>query len=154
MLVVEHGAEGLHDEAERQAFLALPPVDRGVTAELARIALLELVPAALEGRFEAFAAAFAAYGQLAGIPFASASSTLPFHRSIERLIGRLAALGVRGAAQSSWGPAVLACAASQGEAEGVAATLAAEGLRSTHDIAVVGFNGSGARLRPITPPPR
>ena len=154
VLIVEHAAEGFHGEAERQAFLTLPPVDRGVTAELARIALLELVPAALEGGFGAFAAAFGAYGRLAGVPFARASSSLPFHRSIERLIGRLAALGVRGAAQSSWGPAVLACAASQGEAEGVAAALAAEGLRSTHDIAVVGFNGSGARLRPITPPAR
>ncbi len=154
VLIVEHAAEGLHGEAERQAFLALPPVDRGVTAELARIALLELVPAALEGCFGAFAAAFGAYGRLAGVPFASASSSLPFHRSIEMLIGRLAALGVRGAAQSSWGPAVLACAASQSEAEGVAAALAAEGLRSTHDIAVVGFNSSGARLRPITPQAR
>ena len=154
VLIVEHASEGLHGEAERQAFLALPPVDRGITAELARIALLELVPAALEGGFGAFAAAFGAYGRLAGVPFARASSSLPFHRSIERLIGQLAALGLRGAAQSSWGPAVLACAASQGEAEGVAAALAAEGLRSTHDIAVVGFNGSGARLRPITPPAR
>ena len=154
VLIVEHGAEGFHGEAERQAFLALPPVDRGVTAELARIALLELVPAALEGCFGAFAAAFGAYGRLAGVPFASASNSLPFHRSIERLIGRLAALGVQGAAQSSWGPAVLACAASEAEAEGVAAALAAEGLGSTHDIAVVGFNSSGARLRPITPPAR
>jgi predicted sugar kinase len=88
------------------------------------------------------------------VPFASASSTLPFHRSIEALIERLAALGVRGAAQSSWGPAVLACVASEAEAEGVAAVLAADGLRSTHDISVVRFNASGARLWPITPPAR
>lgn len=154
VLIVERGMEGLHGDAERQAFLALPPVDRGVTAELARIALLELVPAALEGRFEAFAEAFGAYGRLAGVPFASASSALPFHGSIEAIIDRLAALGVRGAAQSSWGPAVLACVASEAEAEGVAAVLAADGLRSTHDLSVVGFNASGARLRPITPPAR
>ena len=154
VIIIERGMEGLHGDAERQAFLALPPVDRGVTAELARIALLELVPAALEGRFEAFAEAFGAYGRLAGVPFASASSTLPFHRSIETIIDRLAALGVRGAAQSSWGPAVLASAASQAEAEGVAAALAADGLRSTHDVAVVGFDAKGARLRPVTPPAR
>jgi predicted sugar kinase len=88
------------------------------------------------------------------VPFASASSTLPFHGSIEALIDRLAALGVRGAAQSSWGPAVLACVASEAEAEGVAEALAADGLRSTHDISVVGFKAKGARLRPITPPAR
>lgn len=150
VLVVERGAEGLHGDAERRAFLALPPVDRGVTAELARIALLELVPAALEGRFDPFAAAFGAYGRLAGVPFAAASCTLPFHRSIEALLGRLAALGVRGAAQSSWGPAVLACAASHEEAEAVAGALAADGLDRTHDIAVVRFNDSGARLWPLS----
>jgi len=49
---------------------------------------------------------------------------------------------------------VLACVASEAEAEEVAAVLAADGLRSTHDISVVRFNASGARLWPITPPAR
>lgn len=149
VLVVERGAEGLHGAAERAAFEALAPVDRGLTAELARIALLELVPAALEGRFDAFAAAFGAYGRLAGVPFAAASRTLPFHDALERLLARVAAAGFPGVAQSSWGPAVLVCCAGEADAAGLAASLAAEGLAATHDVAVVPFAGAGARLQPI-----
>jgi hypothetical protein len=45
---------------------------------------------------------------------------------------------------------VLACAASHEEAEAVAGALAADGLDRTHDIAVVRFNDSGARLWPLS----
>lgn len=148
VLVIGRGVEGLQGEAERQAFRSLPPVDRGVTAELARLALLGLVPAALEGRFDAFAEAFGAYGRLAGVPFEAASRGLPFHGAIEALLARLASLGITGAAQSSWGPAVLACCRSEGEAEGLAAALRDDGLGRTHDVAVVRFAAGGATLRP------
>lgn len=149
VLVVERNAEGLHGDAERAAFEALPPVDRGVTAELARLALLELVPAALENRFDAFAVALGAYGRLAGIPFEPASRRLPFHDSLATLLARLASLGVAGAAQSSWGPAVLAMCRSPAEADDLAAALRSDGLERTHDLAVVRPSASGARLRPI-----
>lgn len=149
VLVVERGAEGLHGDAERAAFETLAPVDRGVTAELARLALLDLVPAALEHRFDAFATALGAYGRLAGLPFAPASRRLPFHGTLERLLERLGGLGVVGAAQSSWGPAVLALCRSPEEAEALAATLRADGLGRTHDLAVVRPSASGARLRVV-----
>ena len=149
VLVVERGVEGLHGDRERTAFEALAPVDRGLTAELARIAWLELVPAALEGKFEAFAAAFGAYGRLAGVPFAAASRALPFHGSIERLLERVAAAGFPGAAQSSWGPALVVCCAGETEAAGLVATLAAEGLAATHEISIVRFARGGARRRVI-----
>lgn len=149
VLVVERGAEGLHGAAERAAFEALAPVDRGLTAELARLALLELVPAALEGRFAAFAAAFGAYGRLAGVPFAAASRALPFQGALERLLERVAAAGFPGVAQSSWGPAVLVCCPGESEAAGLLATLAADGLTATHDVTVVSFARDGARLQPV-----
>ena len=149
VLVVENGAEGLQGEAEREAFRTLAPVDPGVTAELARLVLLGLVPAALEGRFDAFAEAFGAYGRLAGVPFAPASRRLPFHASIESLLARLASLGFVGAAQSSWGPAVLACCRDAADADGLVRTLAAEGLARSHAMSVVRFSAGGARLRPL-----
>lgn len=149
VLVIERGAEGLHGDAERAAFEALAPVDRGVSAELARLALLDLVPAAIEGRFDAFALALGAYGRLAGIPFEAASRRLPFHEAIERLLARLASLGVAGMAQSSWGPAVLAMCRSQAEAEALAAALRSEGLEQTHDLAIVRQSAGGARLHVI-----
>jgi len=149
VLAIERNTAGLHGEAEREAFRALPPVERGVTAELVRIAVMEMIPAAAEGRFAEFAAAFQAYGRLAGVPFELASRRLPFHGTILRLIDRFAALGVDGAAQSSWGPAVLGCCESETVARGVVAALAREGWDRSHDIGVVGFNVRGAVLRPL-----
>ena len=149
VLVVEKDAEGLQGVAEREAFRTLPPVDPGVTAELARLALLGLVPAALEGRFDAFAEAFGAYGRLAGVPFEPASRGLPFHDSIQSLLARLGGLGFVGAAQSSWGPAVLAWCRSETDAEGLVRTLADEGLARTHALTIVRSSGAGARLRPL-----
>jgi beta-RFAP synthase len=147
VLVIDRAAEGLHGEAERAAFRSLPPVDRGVTAELVRLSVMDLVPAANEGRFAEFATAFHAYGQLAGLPFEPASRQLPFHGEIGRLIGRFADLGVRGAAQSSWGPAVLGCCESAGEAERVAGELALLGVTRRHDVEIVRFDAEGASLR-------
>ncbi len=146
LLLIERASEGLHGDAEREAFRSLSPVDRGLTAELVRLAAMDLVPAAIEGRFAEFSSALHAYGRLAGIPFAPVSGRLPCHAGIERLIERLSALGIRGAAQSSWGPAVLACCASETEAADLRETLSAEGLDRTHDLSVVRFDSDGARL--------
>jgi len=147
VLVIDREAEGLHGEREKVAFQTLPPVDRLVTAELVRLAVIELLPAAVEGRFAEFSSAFHAYGRLAGVPFEPASRRLPFHDDIARLIDRFAELGIRGAAQSSWGPAVLGCCESAAEAERVVAGLDALGATRHHEVRIVGFDSTGASLR-------
>ena len=147
VLVIRRDAEGLYGNPEKEAFSRLPAVDPGVTAELARLALLELLPAAMEGDFARFSSALHAYGRLAGVPFESESGRLPFHEATGRLIDRLGEIGFRGAAQSSWGPAVLVCCQSDADAQTLVGRLTSEGFDRDHDLVIARFESRGARLR-------
>jgi beta-RFAP synthase len=146
VVLVKKNCAGLHGEAEKQAFARLRPVPEEISGELARIATSELVPAAARGDFARFSDAVHRYGRLAGQPFESQSSLLPYHEAIGRLIDQLAALGVRGAAQSSWGPAVMACCESADAAAGIIGELHRRGLTVDHDVTVTSFDRHGALL--------
>ena len=149
VLFLLRDSSSLHGEAERQAFRTLPPVPLGLTAELARIAVTELVPAAVEGRFEPFAAAVHRYGRLAGEPFAPVSATLPHAAVTARLFSCLETLAVAGTAQSSWGPTVTACCPSAEAAAEVVERFAATDLASRYATLVVGYDRRGAVVRDL-----
>jgi beta-RFAP synthase len=146
IVIVRKNCEGLHGEPEKQAFARLPPVPAEISTELARIAASELVPAAEQGDFAGFSDAVHRYGRLAGRPFEAESSSLSFHAGIGRLIAQLGDLGVRGAAQSSWGPAVMACCESNESAARLVDELSRGGLDADHDLAVTSFDRHGASL--------
>lgn len=146
VVFIKNDCEGLHGEAEKQAFARLRPVPEEISGELSRIATSELVPAAARGDFARFSDAVHRYGRLAGRPFEPQSSLLPFHEAIGGLIDQLAALGVRGAAQSSWGPAVMACCESADAAAGLVGEMQRGGLIADHDVTVTSFDRHGALL--------
>jgi predicted sugar kinase len=147
VLVVGRDDLGLHGDAERAAFARLPPVAADVTAELSRIALLELLPAAVEAKFDAFAQAVRRYGQLAGRPFDPESRGLAHANATAQLLELLAELGFPGSAQSSWGPAVMACCETLEKAGQLVDALEGLGLGKHHDIAIARFDTQGASLR-------
>jgi len=149
VLIVARDALGLHGPAEKEAFAELPPVPAEITAELARIAMLELLPAAIEGKFAEFAAAVHRYGELAGKPFAAASSRLPHAAATSQLLELLGELGIVGRAQSSWGPAVMACCPTLDMAGDLAEALDRLGLAKHHDIVIARFDQRGAVLREL-----
>lgn len=149
VVLVGRDAVGLSGAEEQAAFRDLPPVPRDVTAELARIALLDLLPAAVEGMFVEFSAAVRAYGLLAGRPFAAASTKLPYAEATADLLELLAELGVPGAAQSSWGPAVIACCESLDQAGALLERLDTLGLGRHHDMLIARFDSQGAVLRVV-----
>ncbi len=149
VVIVGRNATGLHGEAERAAFAGLPPMPREMSAELARTALLELLPAAVEGRFAEFSAALHRYGRLAGEPFAPASRALPHAAATDALLELLAELGASGCAQSSWGPAVVACCESLDAAGELVDRLDQLALGDHHDIMIARFDTHGASLRVI-----
>jgi beta-ribofuranosylaminobenzene 5'-phosphate synthase len=150
VVIVGRDATGLHGDAERAAFAALPPMPREVSAELARTALLELLPAAVEGRFTEFCAALYRYGRLAGEPFAQASRALPHAAATDTLLELLTELGAPGCAQSSWGPAVVACCESLEAAGELVDRLDHLALGDHHDILISRFDTQGASLRVIS----
>lgn len=147
VVIVQRDAIGLHGEPEKRAFQELAAVPREIAAELARIALMEILPAAVEGRFAAFSEAVRRYGDLAGRPFASVSERLPHAATTAQLIELLAELGVRGAAQSSWGPAVMACCESLEAAGLLVERFDALGLLAQYEPVIARFDAQGAVLR-------
>jgi len=143
-------AIGLHGDAEKQAFASLPPVPREISAELSRIALMKLWPAAVEGQFAEFSDALLQYGLLAGKPFEQASSCLPYAESTAHLIESLQEWGVRGCAQSSWGPTVMACCESDRAADTLVSRCASTELAQRYTTQIARFDSQGAELREIT----
>jgi predicted sugar kinase len=149
VVIVGRDDTGLHGDAEKAAFARLPPVPAEVTSELARIALLELLPAAVEAKFAAFAQAIRRYGQLAGRPFEPESGGLAHAGATAQLLELLAELGFPGSAQSSWGPAVMACCETLEAAGQLVDALEGLGLGKHHDIAIARFDSQGASLRVV-----
>lgn len=149
VVIAARGSLGLHGDAERAAFSRLPAVAPDVTAGLTKIALVDLLPAAMEGAFPAFAAAVRAYGTLAGKPFENESSALPHAKATAQLLELLGELGIVGCAQSSWGPTVIACCPSLEAAATLTETLDRLGLAAHHDISIARFDSHGAVLREI-----
>jgi beta-ribofuranosylaminobenzene 5'-phosphate synthase len=149
VLIIARGISGLFGDAEKQAFSRLSPVPTEITAELARIALLDLLPAAVEGRFAEFSRAVRSYGLLAGQPFAEESRKLPHAEATAGLIDLLGELGIEGAAQSSWGPAVMACCESVASAGTLLSVLERLGLTAHHEIVIARFDQQGAVLREL-----
>ncbi len=151
VVIVQRDSVGLHGDAEKEAFSRLAPVPAELTAEMARVALMEMLPAAIEANFAAFSAALGRYGRLAGQPFESESRRLPHAQAMEHLLNLLGEMGVTGAAQSSWGPAVLACCESLDAAGALVEQFETLGLLRQFDATIARFDSQGAVLREVEP---
>ena len=149
LVIVQRDSIGLHGEAEKAAFASLPPVPGEIAAELARLALLDILPAAVEGDFEMFSDAVHRYGAVAGRPFEQASARLPHAATTCQLIELLGELGIRGVAQSSWGPAVMACCESIDQAGRIIEQFETLGLAKQYEATIGRFDSQGAVLRVI-----
>ena len=147
VVLIHRGATGLHGDDEKAAFARLPSVPAEISEELNRIAEHELFPAVLEKRHADFCDAVYRYGSLAGKPFVTESSRLPWYDTIGQLVSTLHAHGVHGVAQSSWGPAVLACCESKAAAEQVVEWLRQQGLSKDYDSVITSFSRHGATMR-------
>lgn len=95
-----------HGDREQSAFAALD----GTAADdaLCRLVLLGLLPALAERDLDTFGEALFEYNVRAGEPFRLAQGGTYATAATAELIGWLRREGVRGAGQSSWGPAVFA----------------------------------------------
>ena len=117
VLVKPPRAVGLSGTAELQAFAALSPMSRELTAELCRIVVMELLPSLAQHDFPEFADAVGHFSLLVGDYFAPQQGGWFADRRMEQLATELAPLGWTGVAQSSWGPTIAVFCRSQTEAE-------------------------------------
>lgn len=103
LTAVPRGA-GLSGRREAEAFEALSAKPQ-VAYRAAYVALMKLIPAALEGDFEAFSLALAEFQRLTGEAFSEVQGDV-FAEHSARAVEALKAIGIKGVGQSSWGPAV------------------------------------------------
>jgi beta-RFAP synthase len=104
LLVIPGVPAGLHGEAERRAFGALPAVPLATTERLCRLILLGVLPAVVEHDLEAFGAALGEIQAHVGRCFAPAQGGPFAHPELRRMADWLRSEGLRGVGQSSWGP--------------------------------------------------
>ncbi|HBV62359.1 MAG TPA: beta-ribofuranosylaminobenzene 5'-phosphate synthase [Rhodopirellula sp.] len=104
-------------QLEREKFSRLKPASEKVGHELRRLVIEEIIPAAKQGQFSAFADATRIYNELSGRLFASVQGGSYNGKAVTRVIQWLSERGVLGHGQSSWGPGVFAWFESQAAAE-------------------------------------
>lgn len=105
VLIPDSPTAGLHGAEEGEAFRALPPPSETLTDRLARLVLLELLPAVAEADLDGFGDALEEIQRRVGEAFAPAQGG-SFCDSANRAMELLRDHGLRGVGQSSWGPAV------------------------------------------------
>jgi beta-ribofuranosylaminobenzene 5'-phosphate synthase len=143
VLAVPDAEPGLSGGAEEEAFRQLRP-DPERTAVIAQVVLTALLPALVERDLDEFGAALTRVQRLVGDAFASVQGGT-FHPRSAALVDALLRLGVAGAGQSSWGPAVYGIAGSEEHGQEVARRVAAE-LGGRGRVEVVPFDNHGASV--------
>lgn len=144
VLAIPNVARGLSGAAEEQAFRDLPAPSAELTARVAHVVLMQVLPALVEADLPAFGRGVTEVQRLVGEMFRPIQGERFAHPLCAELVERMLDSGAAGAGQSSWGPAVFGLAS--GDA---AASRIAEGLRERLDdggrVLVSAFSNAGAR---------
>ena len=146
MLLVTPAVSGLSGAEERNAFAALPPMAQALTGELCRLALLELVPAVLEGDFDACGEALYEFGRHVGEYFAPIQGGIYADPAMRELATHLRRSGIRGVGQSSWGPTMFVLSRIQAEADELARELSRDPRWSACAFRIAAPMNTGAVL--------
>ena len=153
LLVLDDRLDGLHGTQERVAMGSLAPFPRELAAELCHQVLMRVLPAAMEGVFEPFAAGVSSVQRLIGDYFAPAQGgSMYTSASVGRLLEWIRARHCAGIGQSSWGPTGFAVLPSaERAAEIIAAARAAGFVDPALRLVVVGGRNQGALLERFPP---
>ncbi len=122
VLATPRRVQGLAGQAEAAAFAQLPRLKTSAIEQLSGL-LTDLERAPTD--FASVSEIVREFGLLVGQSFAAAQGGRFAHESCETIFETLTAAGVRGVAQSSWGPTMFGLCQSVGQAEQVLAQLQA-----------------------------
>jgi beta-ribofuranosylaminobenzene 5'-phosphate synthase len=149
VLALPEADPGRHGEDEDRSIRGVVErADPALAEELASLLVDRLLPAAVEGRTEAFGAALAEFGRLNGAWYADVQGGV-YRPPAGELIERLSASpAVAGAGQSSWGPAVWALTdADRAEEARAAAEAALEAAGTDGRVLLTRPRNGGATVR-------
>lgn len=145
LLVLDRARQGLHDEAERTAFAALPAFGDRLAGRLCRMVLLQLLPGLVERDFAAVSAALAAIQRSLSDYFSAAQNGRYASPAVTAALAWLEASGISGVGQSSWGPTGFALCDSAARAAALAAGLS-EQFGDTLEFRVAAGRNRGAEI--------
>jgi beta-ribofuranosylaminobenzene 5'-phosphate synthase len=141
------GASGLHGPGEHQAFaeLAGQQPDLARTDALCRLVLLGMLPALAERDLDAFGAAVHEFNARAGEAFAPVQGGVYASPLVAEVVAFVRRQGVRGAGQSSWGPAVFALVGDEERGADLARRLGERfGLEAPRQVLMTRASAHGA----------
>ncbi len=138
-------SRGLSGRDEDQAFRDLPPPSAELTARVAHVVLMQVLPALVETDLPAFGRGVTEVQRLVGEMFRPVQGDRFAHPMCGALVEALLADGAAGAGQSSWGPAVFGLAADAAEAHHLADRVRTL-LDGRGSVAVTAFANHGARF--------
>jgi beta-ribofuranosylaminobenzene 5'-phosphate synthase len=104
LLTLDRAREGLHGAAEKEAFAALPPFAEALAERLCRLLAMRLLPGVADADFAAASAALGEVQSRLGDYFAPAQNGPYRSPAVAAAQDWLAAEGLVGLGQSSWGP--------------------------------------------------
>lgn len=104
LLIFDRQYQGVHGDAERQAFQQLPDFPKADSQAICQLTLMQLLPALAEHNIDAFGLAVTEIQALIGAHFAPIQGGLFTSPNVARLIDQARQAGHKGMAQSSWGP--------------------------------------------------
>ena len=106
VLVRPMSAQGLCGDQERSFFNQRAIMSESLVESLVRQVEDCLVPSIQNEKFESFSVSLEDYGDAVGRFYAAEQGDIFAHPVIRKLVAMLRAAGIRGAAQSSWGPGI------------------------------------------------
>jgi beta-RFAP synthase len=99
---------GLSGEAERTAFARMAPMSESLTDRLCGLVVREMLPAIADRHWGEFSDGLRRYGDLVGAHFAAIQGGIWADSACADVAAWLSDRGIRGVAQSSWGPTLAA----------------------------------------------
>ncbi|GJE15359.1 beta-ribofuranosylaminobenzene 5'-phosphate synthase family protein [Methylobacterium marchantiae] len=123
LLILDEAMTGVHGTREVEAFRDLPRFPEAQAAEICRIVLMQVLPAIATAEAEGFGAGITTIQRLIGDHFAPHQGGRYASPAVAEALAAIAAQGVAGYGQSSWGPTGFALVASEAEALALKASL-------------------------------
>lgn len=145
LLVRPRESMGLSGTEESGGFACLAPMAEALTDRLCRLALAEILPAAIEHRFDEASTAIGQFGRLVGEYFAPVQGGIFADDRMRRLAEKLPS-DVRGVGQTSWGPTLFVLCPGAEAARGLAAELARDPIAADCEFTIASPLNRGAAV--------
>ena len=123
VLILDESATGIHGSREQRAFAELPRFPERQAAEICRIVLMQVMPAAVLAEPQGFGAGITRIQRLIGDHFAPHQGGRYASPAVAQALQAIADQGVAGYGQSSWGPTGFALMPSDADARALVAGL-------------------------------